>query len=393
MYFRIMNKCLKSRLLTALAFVLPMLPLSAQPEAAPAAASDLPALRKTCEQLAEQPRDEAALAALLAYAKNTNNVDRLRSRAMAGYALSSLFTGNTNLYTSARNSHARAYPDDTHLLRIDLKTCYVSCKECQGRGSIASICPACEGNDKCKACNGTGERLQRKNLKGSRDTGIKCSVCGGTGQLVCQRCRGTGQLVSTCPTCKGMPEKFVTPTKVHDDFTLIMKGITKWINNEEVFSQSFQAAKAKASGTERVTALKELLANYSYREEKGEIEKLLAAELDVIQGQTKDMRELREREQREIALLRGLKGSPNVAASITTMNEYLEEHPDSEYRLELQSIVNHMRAELQRQNIKRRNLYVVGGIILLLFAASCIHINHYNYNIFSHQREREKESE
>lgn len=389
-----MKNYLRNYFFILLSVALLTLTLTAQTEGEAAAASDLSALRETCELLAEQPRDEKALAALLAYAKNTNGIDRLRSRAMAGYALSSLFKGDTNLYERARLSHARTYPNDSHLLRIDLKTCYVRCEECQGQGTITSICPVCEGHTKCKACNGTGERLQRRNLKGSNDAGVKCSVCGGTGRLPCERCQGTGQIVSPCAKCKGKPESFVTPPKVIDDFTLIVKGITKWINNEDVFLQHLQAAKNRAAGVEKVAALKELLANYSYREEKGEVEALLATEQAALQEQTKAARESLEREQREIVLLRGLKGSPNLAASIATLNEYLEKHPDSEHRLELQSMVNYMSEELQRQNIKRRNIYIFGGIIVLILAASCIHINHYNYNVFSHNREtKEKENE
>lgn len=384
----IMKNYLRNYLLISLATVLIMLSLSAQTEAVPEATSDLSALKQTCELLAEQPRDEAALAALLAYAKNTNSVDRLRSRAMAGYALSSLFKGDTNLYISARSSHSRAYPDDAHLLRIDLQTCYVSCPECQGQGKVTIQCPICAGSDKCKACNGEGERLRRKNLKGLREAGVKCSVCKGTGRVICEMCRGTGQVERPCSNCKGKPDRFVTPTKVYDDFTLIVKGISKWISNEEVFSQSLAAAKSNASLAERVAALQQLLADYSYREDIGEVKRLLATEQALLQEQTRAMRELKEQEQREISQLRGLRSAPHLAASIATLNEYLKEHPDSEHCLELQSMVNHMTAELHRQNIKRRNLYIFGGIILLLFAVSCVHINHYSYNIFSPNRER-----
>ncbi|MFA7172009.1 MAG: hypothetical protein WC340_01125 [Kiritimatiellia bacterium] len=382
-----MNKCLKNYLFASMSLVLLLLPLVAQSNAVPSTTSDLSALKKTCELLVEQPRDETALAALLAYAKGTNSVDRLRSRAMAGYALSTLFKGNTNLYISARNSHSRTYPDDAHLLRIDLQACYERCEECQGRGKVTNLCPACKGSDKCKACNGEGERLRRKNLKGSREAGVKCSVCKGTGRVVCEMCRGTGQIERPCSNCKGKPERFVTPTKVYNDFTLIVKGITKWINNEVVFSENLKIAKSKADLTERVAALQALVAKSSYREDIGDVETLLATEQAALQEQTKIMRELQEREQREISLLRGLRSSPNFAASIVTLNEYLEGHPDSEHRLELQSIVNHMTAELHKQRIKRRNLYVFGGIIILLLAASCIHINHYNYNIFSPHKE------
>lgn len=84
---------------------------------------ELSSLNKTCQVLIENPRDKEALQELLAYAKNTNGIDRLRSRAMAAYALSGLINGNTNLYVRARQSHARTYPDDKHLLRVNLSDC------------------------------------------------------------------------------------------------------------------------------------------------------------------------------------------------------------------------------------------------------------------------------
>ncbi len=389
-----MKNCLLSFFLCWISSVFLMLTLGAQPAEQLSVDPELRNLRQSCERLAATPGDEEALTALLEYAKNTNGIDRLRSRAMAGYALSSLFKGDTNLYVRARQSHARAYPDDQHLLRIDLKTCYVNCTECQGMGYITAVCPVCAGGNQCKACNGKGVRLQRKNLKGSHDAGIKCDVCGGSGRLPCNRCNGSGQIARRCQKCQGNPESFVTPAKVYDDFSLIVKGITKWISNEDVYYQHYQAAKSQVNIDARVAAFQELLATYSYREDKGEVEQLLAADLEVLKEQTKGEKELQEQERRAITLLRSLKDSPHPAAAIATLNEYLESHPESEHRLELQNLVNNMSAELHRQNIKRRNLYIFGGIILLIFAVSCVHINHYNYNVFSHHRNvEEKESE
>jgi len=389
-----MKNCLLSFILCWTSSVFLMPALGAQPAPVPSVDPDLRTLRQSCERLAATPGDEEALAALLTYAQKTNGIDRLRSRAMAGYALSSLFKGDTNLYVRARLSHARAYPDDQHLLRIDLKTCYISCEECGGVGSVTALCPVCAGRNQCKACGGTGVRLQRKNLKGLNEAGIKCAVCSGSGHLLCSTCSGSGQITRRCAKCKGSPERFVMPAKVSDDFTLLVTGITKWISNEEVFYQHYQAAKSQVNIDARVAAFQELLATYSYREDKSEVEQLLAADLELLKERAKGQQELLEQERREIALLRALKGSPNPAAAIATLNEYLESHPDSEHRLELQSMVNNMSADLKHQNAKRRNLFIFGGIILLIFAMSCVHINHYNYNVFSHHRNfEEKESE
>ena len=364
------------------------MPLRAQSKSTPGVDPDLLALKRVCAVLADNPQDQDSLTALLDYAKNTNGVPRLRSRAMMGCALSALFKGNTNLYVRAQQSHARAYPDDAHLLHVDLSSCYVKCQECGGEGFLKIKCPACEGKGggKCSACRGKGVRLQRKNLKGSRDAGIKCNVCGGTGRLLCKRCKGAGVIKRRCPKCKGNPVRFSTSPKVYQDFILIVKGITKWINNEDVFYRHYQLARGEENIDKRVAAFKELLANYSYREEKDEVDKLLAADLIVLKERAKGEKVLRDKELREIKLLRGLKDSKNLAASIMTLNEYLEGHPDSEYRLELQSMANNIRDDLKRRTVKRRNFYVFGTIILIILGVSCVHINHYNYNVFSHHK-------
>ena len=383
-----MKKCSSKKYLMPFLFAFLVVPvLNLRADITKNRESELLDLKKACVVLEKEPRDEEGLKELLVYAKSTNGIDRLRSRAMAAYALSALFSGNTNLYISVRQSHARAYPNDKHLLRADLDSCYVICQECDGQGFIKMKCPFCEKAGKCKACKGTGKRLSKRN--GSKRVVIKCPLCGGSGKTPCEKCKGTGFITRRCPKCRGNPVSFSATTKIYDDFALIVKGITKWINNEDIFYQLFEQAKNEKNMEKRVAALESLLATYSYREESTEVEKLLAVDRTVISKQEEKQKEQLAKQTRDLTMLRGLKNSDNQAAAIKTLNQYLEANPEAEHRLELQAMVNHMAEELKRKTIKRRSLYIFGGLFLLICAMSCIRINHYNYNVFSRNRDDE----
>lgn len=69
-------------------------------------------------------------------------------------------------------------------------TCYcnngtVSCRKCNGSGTIG--CPVCSeaGNVSCRKCSGSGN--------------IGCPVCSATGNVSCRKCDGTGEI--DCPVC------------------------------------------------------------------------------------------------------------------------------------------------------------------------------------------------
>ena len=343
-------------------------------------------LRSSCETLMDAPSDKAALKSLLAYAKNTNGIDRLRSRCMAGVALSSLFIGNTNFYVRARNSHARTYPEDMHLLRVDLNSCLVACKECKGLGYSIDKCPAClgKGIEKCSICKGSGTRMKKQALRGTRSLGkFKCEACSGTGNVKCRRCGGTGEIKLKCKTCKGKPYTFKTSPQVHEDFGLIVRGIVKWINNEEVFLQKYQAARKLEDINKRIAAFKKLTRTYSYRDEAVEIENLLAADIKILQEQTRVAREKESVAKQEVRSLMTLKESDTPFEAAAAIREYLASHPDCKSKVELQTLAVQLEAKGTKARRKRRIIYSLCGAFIFLFGLSCINITHYKYDIFS----------
>lgn len=339
---------------------------------------DVVSLKGTCEKLIENPRDKESLQYLLAYAKNTNGIDRLRSRCMAGYALSALFVGNTNLYVRARTSHARTYPSDKHLLKVDPKSCYVPCKVCDGNGFVKIVCPVCQGKKEvpCPVCKGKGVRMSKKTLKGTKTVGkFTCATCDGSGKIKCNRCNGSGKIAIKCKACKGKPYTFKTPLKVQDDFALILRGIVKWIDNEEMFFSAYQETKQISDLEERIASYKKLISSYRYRDEIKELEQQLASDIEKQQKQKKIENELKLKEKREVQGLFNLKESKTPAAAATTIREYLESHPESDSKIELQTIVDALDAKVQRKQHNRRMLYVLAGVLVLLFGLSCMNFS------------------
>ncbi len=263
--------------------------------------ADVIELKKACELLSETPQDKTAIKTLQDYAENTNGIDRLRSRCMVGYGLSTLFTGDTNGYLKVRESHAQSYPDDTHLFRVDLESFYAHSKT----SDVNSV-------------------------------------------------------------------EFKPPLKVIDEFTLVAKGMVKWISNEEVFYDRYAAAKDETNVVQRVAALRALLSNYSYRDDKDEIEKILAIDQASVKALSTIGKEQAAREKHELMVLLNLKGSGNPVAAMEQINDYLKEHPDSENRVELQSIMDGLTEELEAGEKRHRVFYMLGALLLVIFGLSWV---------------------
>jgi hypothetical protein len=333
----------------------------------------LTALRKSCDTLAENPRDAEALAVLTAYAGSTNAIDRLRSRAMAAYALTGLMQSDTNLYVTARESHARAYPADKHLLRIAPQECYVACAVCAGEGFVMGPCPVCKGDTRCPECKGRGVLPEQKTLKGSRSNtrGLKCSACSGSGRIVCRRCGGKNLAAMRCPECRGNPLEFKTPPKVVEDFALLVQGISKWIANEDIFFRQFAAAKTLSDPAKRIASLKSLIASYGYRAEKEEMERLLAADQAAVNASVELKQQDELSRMRDLITLRDLQQSADPAAAAATIRDYLTKNPETENRIELQRMMNALELKAARNARKRKYLYLAGGALAILFGLGC----------------------
>jgi len=348
---------------------------------------ELTALKSACQVLANKPQNEESLDVLFQYAKDTNSVDRLRSRAMAAFALATLFKGDTNLFFRAQESHALKYPDDKNLLRVDLRSCYSVCEACQGKGRDFTDCSRCKGKGVCPTCRGKGFALARKNLHGTSETGLRCSVCKGSGK--CPSCDGAGKEIRRCPECKGRPAPFEVSQEIYQDFVTIIKGMSKWIDNEEVFYQRYQQAKDEQDLKKRKFLLSALIDDYTYRPEITDVKLLLATILEELREQSQVESANAEKARQELAVLKNLQKTENLSGAIITLNDYLTANPDTENRLELESILNQLVDKLKSQKRRRTLYYSLGGIFLLLFGLSCIQINQYKYTIFTRVKKLE----
>lgn len=88
------------------------------------------------------------------------------------------------------------------------------CSQCGGRGTIQmqSLCTVCDGtgNIVCKSCNGAGKKSSW--TVGSYEV---CDACRGSGKSLCNVCSGNGKIISyrTCPKCGGKVQMKATDGK------------------------------------------------------------------------------------------------------------------------------------------------------------------------------------
>jgi hypothetical protein len=193
-----------------------------------------------------------------------------------------------------------------------------------------------------------------------------------------------------CPECKGRPPPFVATQEIYQDFVTIIKGISKWIDNEELFFQRYQQAADEQDDQRKKVLLSGLIADYKYRPEIQEAELQLAAVMDKLKEQSQAEEALAEKVQKEFTILKNLQNSENLNGAIITLDDYLTENPDSEHRLELESIMNQLKDKLIQQKKRRTLYYSLGGIFLLLFGLSCIQINQYKYTVFTRGKKQEE---
>ncbi|MDA3924151.1 MAG: hypothetical protein PF904_05580 [Kiritimatiellae bacterium] len=343
-------------------------------------------LRNSCERLIDDSRDGDSLKALMTYAQNTNGIDHLRSLSTVGGGLAALFSGNTNLYIRARNWHARHYPEDMHLLSVNLEKCQDTCRNCRGKGFVIIKCPDCQGKGMktCRSCKGKGVRMVPIPMKGTKSIkNFPCNRCKGTGEIKCRRCGGGGRINVECKVCKGKPSTFKTPDQVYNDFDLIVREIVEWINNEEVFQEKFNTVKQLDDIERRIAEYKKLIRTYSDRDEVVELENLLAADVKIKKEQDDIENEQDDIENDEVRSLLKLKDSETPVVAATTIREYLASNPDCKSKVKLQTLAVQLVAKGKKKRRQRQMIYFLCGIFIFLFGLSCINITHYKYDIFN----------
>jgi len=387
----------------------------------PVSTNESERLLTACSTLSVTPADTTALQVLLDYSRSTSSIPQLKSRAMAAFTLAALVQGDTNLFVRAQNSHASNFPNDRDLVSIRLESCFVPCKTCRGYGRVDQTCMACTGTRKCSICGGDG-RVLDKNMQGHRDnsmactqcrgTGICpvcaaipfCTACGGDGRLLdkklhggpdnsipCKQCGGTGvnpaarkgtdRFQKLCPACKGQRYFCTPPVTVLNDYRTILSEIRQILQDEAAIAMQIRQAKSEPVLEVRIRLLSQLLEKLHKRPEAGDLERLLLRDQQALDELKREQTAKTSQREQLLTTLRGLKTSDNPKAAVITLRDYLAVNQDSPDRIEVQAILNECLGKLEKQRKREKQLCWFGGILIVLFGLSCVHINYFKYTL------------
>lgn len=344
-------------------------------------------LGDACKTLLAEPLSQDGLQVLLDYSRSTSGIPQLKSRSMAVYALSALAKGDTNLFDRAQRSHAANFSADRGLVKVGLAACYRPCATCGGAGYIDRevTCSTCKGAGKCVSCNGTGKwqtesaidtRVSRQRKQSSV---MACAKCDGTCR--CPDCNGSTVSRHPCDTCKGVGSFFERPRALSENYQSLLSDMVAMIQGEESVAERIRQAMAETDINSRIRAFEKLLSEFHQRPEMHDIERLLLADKNVLKEDEKKRCEKARQIGNELSALRALSFSENTKASIITLREYLALNPDSPHKLEIQGLLNTCIMRLENKRARTRWIYIIGGLLSVLFGLSCIHINYYKYTL------------
>ena len=306
---------------------------AAEPQ--PGCTNESERLTAACKTLSANPFDPAGLQALLDYSRSTSSIPHLKSRSMAAYTLAALAKGDTKLFLLAQNSHAASFPNDRALVPVRLESCFVPCPACQ-------------------------ESVQSD---------------------------------KTCAVCKGQRSLFRLPAKVMADYRMLLDKIQQFLQDETDIVTQIRQAKSEPVLEIRLRLLSQLLGRIRNRPEAGEIERLLLTDQQTFKNQQAEKAAKASQREHVLNTLRGLKTSDNPKAAVITLREYLAANQDSPDRIEVQTLLNECLGKLEKQRKHEKQIYWFGGILLVLFGLSCIHINYFKYTVLPSKATAAKETQ
>ncbi len=344
-------------------------------------------LKEAVQHLMNSPHDAGSLQTMLAYSRSAAAVPGIKSRTMAIYAWSALAKGDTNLFSRARESHAAHFPADKHFITIQLAACSDSCPKCAGTGFTESVnaCASCEGARICLACKGTG-RWQILTTYDSRVHGrqeasnMTCKPCGGNGR--CGTCGGVTTKRAKCDGCNGAGTLFEIPAaKITTATKSLLGDILSSLEADERLASRIRSAQAETNIVLRINLLASLKRDLQDRPEVQDIERLLFADQQQLAALRAAEQEKEQTVLRELSALRALKDPANPKAALATLSEYLASHPESQHKIEIQSLIDGVKAKLVRQQEHKRLAYWIGGLLVVLMALSCVNISFHRYTV------------
>lgn len=154
---------------------------------------------KVLETLLKSPMDKSNLTSLKLYLSASTNSEE---RALLGtaYCLGCFATAQGQEASRISALMKNAYPDDSNVNLLSLKTFATDCRKCGGTGEIDKKCDKCKGKKKCQFLGCKGGTLSNPDLM-ITGKAPKCPQCGGTAE--CAACKGKGITKTRCTDCSG----------------------------------------------------------------------------------------------------------------------------------------------------------------------------------------------
>jgi len=324
------------------------------------------AIRDACAALSQNAKDAKALGVIQSVAVGDTMPAAMRSRAMALCALPFLQQMNTNQFARMVQVLLSTYPEEgPAALGLTESDWLATCPQCNGAGAKVTTCPTCSGAGKCPTCKGTKKT----------PSGADCPACKGSG--TCARCEGAKEMRAACLECKGSGKIVVLSANVSRRYEQLLTELRVFATENIQFAEQSQKALAVRNPKERLAALDEVLAAFPSRQDVGPLVKAREAAQAVLDEEAAKKQEQevhnRMRQERD-ALFAAAQQLPfsSIPVLLRQIDDFLAKYPKSEYVIELEVL----RAKQQSRHTFYANswrvLYVLGGLITVLFVVSLV---------------------
>jgi len=345
--------------------------------------NELVSLRAACTNLLAKPLDEQSLQHLVTFSLNASNPVQLRSEALAVCVMSKLAKGETNLFTNGRNFHKANFPNDEKLLEFGAYT--ATCKTCGGTGTIETplFCKTCNNTGKCayKDCdNGKWITIRPGPNGHARETSpLSCPVCKGTGK--CQACGGVSVERKKCPTCNGSKEVFRRPLTLGKKYESLLSDMIATVTETLTVDERLKLALGQKDPENRARLLSGILHDFPNHPASEKIRHHLQETFDLMHEQA-NVKALAEKRHEDImGLLRGQSASGDGKTVILALEEHLKSCTNCPNKVEIGILKGNCEKRIIASAERKRVLYIVGCLLILLFGVSCIHINFFKYTL------------
>lgn len=323
-------------------------------------------LQQACVALQQAPLRVGGLQVLAEAARATEIDPDFKGWAMEASALSLLMQGDTNMFERAVQMRRQALPDRPLLITVGPEDYTEPCKTCGATGEKAVACPSCMGTGTCKACGGTGKRVAADGVS------ARCPACTRAG--VCAMCAGAKTLDRPCPACKGAKRVFALGEAVRENYNAVLAAIIARCQENTAFAELSKQAERERDVDVRIGLLQSVTNRFERRTDLAPTLALLDEALAKreLRQKAKAEQEARERAERDVEALRNLAQTGETDRAAAALRAYLEAHPETVARQELEGLLGELTAKQQRRKLMRRVLTATGAVAGGLLAVLCL---------------------